>query len=82
MPAASEFGSHRPQLRLQPAARRVPQQEKASGPPRLPTDMREAEKVERLRLALATRLLCRLAGLVSENGSHVKGAALVSRRGL
>ena len=30
----------------------------------------------------APAALCRLAGLVSENGSYVKGAALVSRRGL
>ncbi len=49
MHASFEFGLHLAQLRLQPFANRLPQDREASVPPLLPTDVGEAEEVERLR---------------------------------
>ena len=48
--ASSEFGFHRGQLRLQSFANRLPYHREASVASLLPADVREAEKVERLRL--------------------------------
>ena len=53
--AAPEFGFHLPQLRLQPLPHRLPEHRKPPIP-RLPADVREAEKVERLRLPQAGAL--------------------------
>src|SRR5467141_3534696 len=51
-----KFGFHLVQLRLQPFAYRLPQHRKPSIAPLLHTDMREAKKVERLRLPFSTPL--------------------------
>ena len=48
--APSEFGFHRIQLRLQSLANRLPQHGETSIAFLLPADVREAEKIERLRL--------------------------------
>src|SRR5580704_14550147 len=53
--ASPELGFHLAQFRLQPLANRLPHDRESSVAPLLPTDMREAEKVERLRLPLPTR---------------------------
>ena len=54
--AQSQLGFHRVQLRLQPLTNRLPQNREASVAPLLPADMREAEKVERLRLPFSAPL--------------------------
>src|SRR6266571_2591695 len=54
--AALEFGFHLAQLRLQPFANRLPQHREAPITPLPPTDVCEAEEVERLGLPLATLL--------------------------
>src|SRR6266436_6599938 len=51
-----KLGFHLVQLRLQPFAYRLPQHRKPSIAPLLHTDMREAKKVERLRLPFSTPL--------------------------
>src|SRR6266404_4232489 len=51
-----KFGFHRVQLRLQPLAYRLPQHRKPSIAPLLHTDMRKAEKVERLRFPFSAPL--------------------------
>src|SRR6266478_2974308 len=56
MHAAFEFGLHLAQFRLQPFANRLPQDRKASVPPLLPTDVGEAEEVERLRFPFSALL--------------------------
>ena len=52
--ASPQFGFHRPQLRKQPLANRLPQHREASIAPLLPANVREAEKVERLRVPETT----------------------------
>ena len=54
--ASPELGLHRVQLRLQPLANGLPYHRKPSIAPLLPADVREAEKVERLRPPLTTPL--------------------------
>src|SRR6266436_5914896 len=54
--ASLKLGFHLVQLRLQPFAYRLPQHRKPSIAPLLHADMREAEKVERLRLPFTTPL--------------------------
>ena len=66
--ASSEFGFHRAQLRLQPLANRLPQHREPSVAPLLPADVREAEKVERLRLPLAAPLP--VVGRIRPNSSR------------
>src|ERR1017187_2318791 len=48
--SSSQLGFHRVQLRLLPLANRLPHYREVPVASLLPTDMREAEKVERLRL--------------------------------
>src|SRR3954469_20835686 len=54
--ASPEFGFHRTQLRLQTHANRLPQYGESSIASLLPADVREAKKVERLRLPLSAPL--------------------------
>ena len=54
--ASPQLGFDLAQLRLQPLADRLPQHREASVAPLLPADVREAEKVERLRLPLSAPL--------------------------
>ena len=54
--ASPELGFHLTQLRLQPLTNRLPQHGEASVAPLDRTDVRKAEKVERLRLPLSTLL--------------------------
>ena len=54
--ASLKLGFHLVQLRLQPLAYRLPQHRKPSIAPLLHADMREAEKVERLRFPFSTPL--------------------------
>src|SRR5579864_2254259 len=56
MHASFEFGLHLAQLRLQPFANRLPQDREASVAPLLPTDVGEAEEVERLRFPFSALL--------------------------
>ena len=56
MHAVPHFGVEVPQLGLQPLANRVPPHCEQSAAPLLPTDMCEAEEIERLRLPQATPL--------------------------
>src|ERR1700746_2021069 len=56
MHAPLKFGFRLIQLRLQPFANRLPQYRKPSVTPLLHTDVRKAEKVERLRFPFATPL--------------------------
>jgi hypothetical protein len=54
--ASLKFGFHLVQLRLQPFANRLPQHRKPSIAPLLHADVRQAEKVERLRFPFSTPL--------------------------
>ena len=56
MHASFEFGLYLAQLRLQPFANRLPQDREASVAPLLPTDVGEAEEVERLRFPFSALL--------------------------
>src|SRR5258707_849943 len=56
MHASFEFGLHLAQLGLQPFANRLPQDREASVAPLLPTDVGEAEEVERLRFPFSALL--------------------------
>src|SRR5437667_6084322 len=56
MHASFAFALHLAQLRLQPFANRLPQDREASVPPLLPTDVGEAEEVERLRFPFSALL--------------------------
>jgi len=56
MHASFELGLHLAQLRLQPFANRLPQDREAPVAPLLPTDVGEAEEVERLRFPCSALL--------------------------